>query len=576
MEVKELALQEEQANLLGKQIPPILLINVFMASLMIAGVWDSERALWMQSWLGAIVVVSVIRYVVHLKIRGWSVEEVSPLKRMHLLTLLSGISGIAWGCSVLVLGENATIIDQILLGTTLLGMAGGSMASLGFYYPAMLAYTLPALLPQTFYMLFQGDKTFLLIGGMMLIFTLFCLFAARNTNRTLLNSLYLQQEKDQLLEQVHEQKSIVEEASLAKTRFLAAASHDLRQPLHAISLLMEALKLSDGAAEQAELHGKIDASMDNLTELFDALLDISKLDAAAIEVNLQTVPLAPMFKRLQQQFQTEADAKQLQLRVRESALAVVSDPLWLQRILGNLLSNALRYTDNGGIILAARPRGDEIEIQVWDSGRGIPEQDQQRIFIEFEQLHNPQRDRSQGLGLGLSIVHRLSELLGHSVTLQSAENQGAKFSVRCPIATPILHAESVTPTVSHANLLQGCKVLFIDDEATVRDSMKLLLSKWHCEVQTVGSINELKALMATGSYVPELVISDYRLQDNNTGVEALDLVRGQFENPPPGMLISGDTAPERIAQAMDSGYHLLQKPVKPAQLRTFINRALIG
>ena len=576
MQIKELALQEEQANLLGKQIPPILLINIFMASLMITGVWDPERALWMQFWLGMIISVSVIRYACHLKMRHWRTDEVTPLKRMHLLTLLSGISGIAWGGSVLVLGENATIIDQILLGTTLLGMAGGSMASLGFYYPAMLSYTLPALLPQTFYMLFQSEQTFVLIGGMMLTFTLFCLFAARNINRTLLKSLYLQQEKDQLLEQVHEQKAVVEEASLAKTRFLAAASHDLRQPLHAISLLLEALKLSNGASKQEELHSKIDASMDNLTELFDALLDISKLDAAAIEINLQAVALAPMFTRLQQQFQAEADAKQLKLRVRTTGLSVVSDPLWLQRILGNLLSNALRYTESGGIILVARPRGGDVEIQIWDSGCGIPKQDQQRIFTEFEQLHNPQRDRRQGLGLGLSIVRRLSELLGHSIALKSEIGQGAKFSIRCPIATQLEQTEQRALVVSHPDLLLGRKVLLIDDEAAVRDSMAVLLSKWHCEVKTAGSMEELQKLMSGSTYVPDLVISDYRLQDNNTGVEALDLVRGQFENPPPGMLISGDTAPDCIAQALASGYQLLHKPVKPAQLRTLLNRALIG
>jgi signal transduction histidine kinase/CheY-like chemotaxis protein len=589
MPINKRALQNNQANLLGKQIPLIWLINIFMPVVLIIGIWDPARSLWMQSWLGLIFGVSCLRFIFHRKMYQWALAEVTPLHRMHLLTALSAISGIAWGCSALLLGDDSTSIDRILLAITLLLMTGGSMASLGFYYPAMLAYTqpgfyypamlayaLPALLPQTFFMLFHGDQVFVSIGGIMLAFTLFCLFIARNSNRTLLNSMHLQLEKDQLLEQVHKQKALIEEASLAKTRFLAAASHDLRQPLHAITLLLGALKFNNNDTDRAVLHSKIDTSMDNLTELFDALLDISKLDAAAIEVNPQTVALAPIFRRLQQQFQAEADAKGLTLRVRAAGQAVVYDPLWLQRILGNLLSNALRYTESGGVILAARARGSEVEIQVWDSGRGIPAQDQQRIFIEFEQLHNSQRDRSQGIGLGLSIVSRLTELLGHAIALRSATGQGAMFSIRCPATTQAPLDEPAEPVTSHPDRLRGSKVLLIDDEATVRDSMTLLLSKWHCEVRSVGSIKALEELMSADSYAPDIIISDYRLQDNDTGVQALDVARGRFENPPPGILISGDTAPERITQALASGYPLLHKPVKPAQLRTCLNRALIG
>jgi CheY-like chemotaxis protein len=267
-----------------------------------------------------------------------------------------------------------------------------------------------------------------------------------------------------------------------------------------------------------------------------------------------------------------ADKKGLRLRVVPCSAWVRSDSILLERILFNLVGNAVRYTGRGGVVVGCRRRGTQLRIDVCDTGAGIPEDQRQSIFSEFYQLANPAPDRKAGLGLGLAIVDRLSRLLGHPVQLESHPGRGSRFSVLIPLAE--LRGTAQLPVAQQASdLVRGKRVMVIDDDDLVLDGMRGILQSWGCRVQTATSGAAALACVAEGGGQPDLIISDLRLADDQTGVEVIERLREALGAPIPAFVISGDTAPERLREA-SAGYHLLQKPVSPMTLRTTLNRLL--
>ena len=379
-----------------------------------------------------------------------------------------------------------------------------------------------------------------------------------------------QKQKSELLEQSDEAR----QAALAKSRFLAAASHDLRQPLHALSLFVDVLKESKSDAERAALIPRIELSLDALRKLFDALLDISRLDAKVVKPEFSHFDLVELLQSLAAEFRSAASEKNLTLRVHARTAVVVSDRLLLERILRNLIGNAIRYTESGGVLLSARKRGGTVLVQVWDTGVGIAPEYQDDVFVEFRQLHNAHRDRNQGLGLGLAIVNRLSELLHHPLELRSQPGKGSVFSLRIPTGDPRMMVVKEAGGAPHSWDLSGRRIVVVDDEREIRDAMRTLLSKWGCEVITAGSLTEAVQVLHEKGTIPELIISDLRLRDGCTGVEAIDGLRARFGAAIPGILVTGETASEQLCLAKDSGYELLQKPVQPIRLRAVIQQHL--
>jgi signal transduction histidine kinase/integral membrane sensor domain MASE1 len=361
------------------------------------------------------------------------------------------------------------------------------------------------------------------------------------------------------------------EANQAKSRFIAAASHDLRQPLHALGLFVDRLHGRVKAAERSRIVKQIEAAVAAMDELFNDLLDISKLDAGVLTPTISDFPIAHLLKRTESTFAATARKKGLSLRIVSSSAWVRSDTILLERILLNLLSNAVSYTASGGIVIGCRRRGGQLRIEVWDSGPGIPKDQHQNIFAEFHQLGDPQHERRSGLGLGLAIVDRLCRLLDHQIELTSALGTGSRFSVIVPlVAAQALTAEPKASVHAALGSISGKLVVVIDDDALVLDSMGGLLRSWGCDVVTAASAHVALAGLAERDRTPDLIISDYRLSDGQNGIEAIEKLREAFNLSIPAFLISGDTAPEPLREARASGYHLLHKPVRPRALRAML------
>jgi signal transduction histidine kinase/CheY-like chemotaxis protein len=363
----------------------------------------------------------------------------------------------------------------------------------------------------------------------------------------------------------------LELANLAKSRFVAAASHDLRQPLHALGLFVAQLHGAADAAERGRLVGRIDAAMAAMNELFNDLLDISKLDAGILVPNRTEFPLAHLLERVETTCAGAAREKGLRLRVAPSTAWVRSDVILLERILLNLVTNAVRYTARGGVLVGCRRSGGLLRIEVWDSGAGIPEDQRRNIFGEFYQLAGSERGRRGGLGLGLAIVERLCRLLDHRIELTSTLGKGSCFAVVVPMVAARTKAVAPAPQAV-ADASRGKLVVVIDDDALVVEGMRGLLRGWGCNVVTAASQDA--ALSDLDEQRPDLIISDYRLANGITGIEAIEHLRATFGTAIPAFLISGDTAPERVREARAGGYHLLHKPVQPMALRAMLGQLL--
>lgn len=374
-----------------------------------------------------------------------------------------------------------------------------------------------------------------------------------------------------------------ERANKAKSRFLAAASHDLRQPMHALGLFVEELrgKMQDtergrDMEEQLKILARIEASVAAMRDLLDSLLDISKLDAGVVTPSVVDFPVLPLLRRLGDEFKPLAQEKGLKLRVARTRSWGRSDPALLERILANLVSNAVRYTQRGGIVIGCRRRGQQVRIEIWDSGVGIPPEQHQNVFQEFFQLANPERDRSKGLGLGLAIVNRLACLLEHRIEIQSVPGRGSRFAVELPMGREVVQ-EQASVSATHLVIpdrLHGKLVVVVDDDGLSRESTLRLLAGWGCRVTAVGSGAEALARLQQDGARPDLIICDYRLREGETGMHVIQQVRYAFAAQIPAVLVSGDTAPDLLRFAKTRGYPLLHKPVRPAKLRAVVSHLL--
>lgn len=373
------------------------------------------------------------------------------------------------------------------------------------------------------------------------------------------------------------QKQAAETAVQAKSRFLAAASHDLRQPLHALTLLVAALKerLSSGETQQLVRH--IETSALAMQELLNALLDLSRLDAGVVVAHPECFPLARVLQGIQRQFAPLAAEKGLVLQVRTTQSWSYSDPVLVERILINLVANAIRYTETGWVSVGARLEGDGLRLEVWDTGPGIPKDYQDKIFEEYFQLVNPERSRDKGLGLGLAIVARLARLLGTPVNVYSEPGKGSCFSIRLPVCQPETRVEEAAAPAGSAEVhLRHALVACIDDDLSILEAMVELLAGWDMEVAAGPDVAQVHADLIQLGRSPDVIVSDYRLAGGCSGMEAITSLRQAFGAQIPAVLITGDTAAETI-QAIDaSGLPVLHKPLRPAKLRAMLSHLLAG
>jgi signal transduction histidine kinase len=382
----------------------------------------------------------------------------------------------------------------------------------------------------------------------------------------------LQDSQATLERMVQERTHQLELANLAKSRFLATASHDLRQPLQALGLFVAHLRARMSAAERKRTFERIEAALAALNELFSAILDISKLDAG-VEIRTAEFPASKLLSQIENTFAGVAQEKGLSLRVVPTTAWVRSDFILLERILLNLMSNAVRYTSHGGVLVGCRKRGGRLCFEVWDTGPGIPTDQREKIFDEFYRLGDLDAGRQAGLGLGLAIVDRLCRLLDHPLEMTSTVGRGSRFAVSMPmVAAGAKVPEPSAPNREGLDAMRGKLIVVIDDDEQVLNGMEGLFRSWGCRVMAADSAHAALTGLAGQSGPPDLIVTDYRLSAGKTGIEAIELVRNAFSAPISALLVSGDINPEPLRESHARGFHLLHKPVNPMTLRAVLGQ----
>lgn len=490
------------------------------------------------------------------------------------------INSIVWGLAPLLFLPDSLHLTS-LMTMVMMGLCTAGVLAVSPLLKAVYNYIMPMMLGLTLALVLHADVPNLFLAICCIVFLVVVLRFAKAQHELLTASLRTRFEKAALVERLEQQIHATELASQEKTRFLAAASHDLRQPLHAIALLGAALENElDTRPEQANA-ARLMRAVNTLSHSLDIMLDVSRLDAGVVVPERQPIALHGLFQSLNQSFVSAASEKDIQLRVRSSPLWVDSDPQLLHRLLSNLIDNAIKYTQRGGVIVVARQRRSNLEgarlgeiwIEIYDSGIGIAPEQQTRVFEEFYQVGNPGRDRSLGLGIGLSIVKRLAQLLEHPVELRSRPGRGTRFRLRLPATEP---QEIAAPVSERLMPLEPApvsrerpdRVLVLDDEADVREAMRMLLLSHGIETEVAA--NEAEAVEALqGSIAASnpftLLICDFRLADGVDGLQVGQALSRRFFNVPL-LLITGETAPDRLQRVRETGVPVLFKPVSAARL----------
>lgn len=392
----------------------------------------------------------------------------------------------------------------------------------------------------------------------------------QEANRNLLQQIVERKRVEQAL---REARDAAEAANQSKDKYLAAASHDLLQPLNAARLLISTLRERSLPSAEHNLVERSHQALEGAEDLLTDLLDISKLDQAAIKPDIDVYRLEELLAPLASEFQPVAAAEGLALRVRIAECSISTDFRLLTRILRNFLSNACRYTEQGRILLGARKRGAFLELQVWDSGRGIPEDQLESIFLEFNQLQVGRAAERKGVGLGLAIVERIARILGYPVRVRSQPGRGSVFSIQVPLAEH--QAPAAMPSALQAqpgDPLPGRRLLVVDNELSILHSMAALLGQWGCEVVT--ATDQQAALQALEQRAPDLIVADFHLDHGLTGCQVVEGLRQHFGSSIPAVIITADRSDQCRRDLQRMGVPLLNKPVKPGKLRAVLSQML--
>lgn len=525
--------------------------------------------LW--SWLAIFLLINVARGAV-------SHACMTPARDSHELRYRTWIAaashaagGLAWGVLGVVtitLGsdhpENILVVFFIVVVFATFQAANPSR-----YEPAYYAWLACAMIPIIGVSAVHADPRFHFLAALGALFLLAVTLVGRRSNAVMVDSIVKRQENERLLADLLAQKEELAEANRAKTRFFAAASHDLRQPMQAMVLLVESLHERVQEPGARRIVESIDSSVAAMSALLNELLDISRFDAGTVRVERSTYPADRILGRLRNSFSQAAAQKGLTFRVHRSPAVIHTDAVLLYRVLVNLVNNALRYTRTGGVLVGCRKRAAGLWIEVWDTGVGIAKEDQKAIFREFHQLANPQRDREQGLGLGLAIVERTCRLLDMPIEVRSRVGRGTVFAVRVPYGDPSRVVTAERPRA--ADSLEGLRVLVLDDDKEILAAMRSLLEGWGCEVAAAKCGETVDAQLAV--FTPDVILADYRLPGQENGIQVVERVRRRLPGVD-GIVISGDIGAEVLQAAQASDYHLMHKPLRPAKLRALLGSML--
>ena len=485
--------------------------------------------------------------------------------------------GTMYGLAFLLFAHPDEPITIALTLGALYSVAAGSTPSSAYFPRAILGAVIPTFAAVLGKLLLTGSFEYILLGAASALYGLTMIGYCRVQSRTLEDGFRIRFENSELVEQLRretlaaeEARHSAEQANLAKSQFLAAASHDLRQPLYALGLFsssLEELKLDSGGRDVVR---RIQDSIGTMESSFEGLLDLSKLDAGAVTPRLEPVAVDAMFDRIDQIFGPLALERGLELRLRSDGESVTSDAVLLEQVISNLVSNAIRATKADGVLLAARRRSDALVFEIWDTGSGIAASDVERIFGDYVQLDNPERDRRRGLGLGLAIARRSVALLGARIDVASRPGRGSRFRFAQPLCdddrtAPVDHA-----AMPIANLRRDSgPLLIVEDDEDVRAALGNLLRRWDIAFEAEATADAgLERLLGGQQF--SLLITDQRLAGGMTGLDLIRAMRMQVADPPPAIIITGEVDSPLLTAAMQEKILVLHKPVRSNQLRRLL------
>ena len=504
---------------------------------------------------------------------------INPVRTHFVFMLLAVAAGGAVGVGSIFFLPRLPILDQALLGAILFAMpAAGVVVSQSSRY-IVGAYALSMLIPACATWMILHPTQALALGGLMTLYCIVIILAAADCDRLLLRSVMIRYERDRLVRDL-EQRNVevraamgaAEQSAHARARVLAAASHDLRQPLHALSVYTAVLAANPAPEALREVATNIDQIVRSLGSLLHGLLDLSRLSTGHYALERRMLSLDKIIGGVCAEFERAAAAQGLKLIVDIAPVQTIGDPLAIARIARNLLDNALKYTERGSIkvsVMLDNASADRpVVLSIEDTGKGIPASEHDRIFEEFYQLDNPGRDRSKGVGLGLTIVQRLCELSGAQVSVRSEPGQGTCFRVKFPPVGNAAEPSEVNPQAPADISLQGVRVCLVDDEVDILKSMGHLLKAWGMESFTTDSVAGAEQIFRERGK-PDLLITDLRLGKGEHGAELATRMRNQFGGFPV-LIITGETTSAALREASERGFKLLQKPVVAETLREAI------
>jgi two-component system, sensor histidine kinase len=568
----------EQISFIAQNVVRIAVVSAAIAAALAWLFWNRSDQTAIVIWLAAFVAIRIACAVVSFKFAA-ALQRGTPSKQMMAATLIGALAqALAWGSAALVMIAPGDAFAESVLHITLAAVVFASIPVLSRYFPLVVAYSLGVFGPLVARNLWIGDLHHEALAILCALGGISCLLNGRAQFLTVTEMYRRRKENAQLIEALRkenlatqEARQLAEAAGAAKSRFFAAANHDLRQPLHAVGLLAQTLRARKGTVDVGEVSERIVECVDSLGHIVDELLELSRIDSGQVSAQRSAFSLCDLLEEVAKTYEPLAQAKGLRLEMQTDCVTVQSDRALLARVLSNLVSNAVRYTHSGFIRLHTSASGDSVQLRVEDTGVGIAAADLPRIFDEFYQVSNKARDRRQGLGLGLATVKRLSDLLALNVAVESTFGVGTVFTVHLPLGVAQVLPE-VADQAPSQDVLHGKRILVIEDDEASSHAMAMLLQTWGCAVHTAATEHEALKLVTQG-YVPEFILADLRLADGQSGCRATEELRAHLGLHLPALIVTGDAAVEMVCTAEDANITVMRKPVNPMRLRAFLNNA---
>lgn len=560
------SVKQEQIAILATHRSAIALGTVCAGILTLVVLWEAYSADGLLLWFTLFVLLAAYRWYLSACVQQKS--HVSKLQ-LFMLTASAYANGVIWGSIFFVFFPQEPLTLALVFGLHA-SYVSAAAASTSIYLPVFFGFVVTSTALVCIGLIMAGLETYWPFAALMHLYLVISILLGLKNNRAFTEQIKLRFENTALMAELVDQRDRAETAMRAKNSFLAAASHDLRQPVHALGLFVDSLESYQESEAALRILDKIRQATGSLGSLFHGLLEISRLDAGIIENKPEEFELDYLLEGVLSEFQGLAVEKNLALNFPlNTGMIVKVDPGLLERIIRNLISNAIKYTSIGEVNLRiARVRGNGVRLDVVDSGRGIPESELENIFSEYHQLENPERDRQKGIGLGLAIVRRLCNIMEIPITVQSELGKGSTFSVVLPESDGYKLSRRSSHEYADQDL-NGRRIIVVDDELPILEGMYEVLSSWGCSVITADSPRlAMEKVNVFG--LPDLVIADLRLRNNESGVDLIRSIRDKYLQEIPAILVTGDTAVEQLQQTLSATVKVLHKPVSPEKLRSAI------